>query len=174
MPRYVAVSEAPISVVSRPDLPDWGTPENPWVPGGEGPSTGGPPLRPGHGLPPQLPPRDEWPELPPPVVRPPIPPTIEHPWVPVEPDTPDEIWPPPGVVWPPLRPELPGMPDMTGKTMVLALLYVSRHAPVWRWVVIDHDGAKSFVEKVKDWAKSRLPAGGIGGRPPVRPGPPSP
>lgn len=174
--RYLVTSEAPISVraLERPELPDIGSPENPWVPPGEG-IWGGIGLRPGHGLPPHLPPRDEWPELPPGLKppegweRPDWKP--EHPWVPIEPGEPGEPDPPPGTIWPPLQPEFPGLPDLSGKTAVLALLYVSRHAPVWRWVVIDHDEARGFLQKVKDWVRSRLPAGGIGGRPPQRPAP---
>jgi hypothetical protein len=169
MPRYVAVSESPISVVSRPDLPDWGSPEHPWVPGGEGPGSGGPPLRPGHGLPPQLPPREEWPPLPPffePGVGLPIPPTVEHPMVPIpdDPGSPDTGF-PPGVIWPPVRPELP---DLSGKTLALVRVYVSRHVNYLAWTVIDHAKAKEAFDKLKD----RLPAGGVGGRPPPRPGNP--
>lgn len=182
MPRYIVHSEGPISVreVHRPDLPGWtpetglpGTPEHPWVPGPGFP-------RPPEGwerpeLPP-LPPRDDLIDMLPPGLKPgpghPIPPMPDHPWIPVDPAPEEpEIWPPPGVVWPPLRPEFPGLPDMTGKTLVLALLYVSRTAPRWGWVVIDHDAAKGFVQRVKEWLKARLPAGGVAGRPPQRPGP---
>jgi hypothetical protein len=164
MPKYVVSSEGPITVkqVERPDLPDIGSPENPWVPGGEG-IWGGGIGRPGHGLPPSLPPRDEWPPLPPglqPGVGLPIPPTPEFPMVPIDPD-PDMP-----EIWPPVRPEFP---DLSGKTLALALIFVSRHVAKWHWVVIDHEEAK------KKWnaIKGKLPAGGIGGRPPARPGGPA-
>ena len=48
------------------------------------------------------------------------------------------------------------------------LVYVSRHKAVWTYVVIDHEEAKEAFQKLKD----RLPAGGIGGRPPGVPGRP--
>jgi hypothetical protein len=168
MPRYVVSSEGPIKVteVHRPDLPDWEVgggpiiPERPEFPGSE---------RPGHGLPPTLPPRDEWPPLPPwlqPGVGLPIPPTVELPWVPI-PEHP-EVDPPD--IWPPM-PGLPDLPDLSGKTLVLARIYVSRHVNYLRWVVIDHAEAKSKLERAIQWLKDRMPAGGVGGRPPVRPGP---
>lgn len=174
MPHYVVSSEGPIAVreVHRPSLPEgWEPPEvggGPIIP--ERPSF---PERPGHGLPPYLPPREEWPELPPgfkppegwerPDWKP------EHPWVPGDGGEPGEPEPP--SIWPPLRPDRPGLPDMTGKTWVLGLLYVSRYAPVYRWVLIDHDEAKSKLTRFVEWVKSKLPAGGIVGRPPQRPGP---
>jgi hypothetical protein len=155
MPKYVVSSDTPIKVreLERPDRPDWGSPENPWVPGeggGEYPDTGFPPGRPGHGLPPHLPPRDEWPPLPPwlePGVGLPIPPTIEHPMVPI-PEGPE----PPVGIWPPIRPELP---DYSGKSLALALVFVSRRVAKWAWVVVDHDEAKEAFKKLKD----KLPAG---------------
>jgi hypothetical protein len=163
MPSYVVRSDGPISVreVNRPDMPDWGTPEHPWVPGGEG-IWGGIIGRPGHPIYPVLPPRDEWPPLPPwlqPGVGLPIPPTPEYPMVPVDPD--------PGApeIWPPLRPEFP---DLSGKTLALALVFVSRHVANWHWVVIDHAEAKKKWEAIK----GKIPAGGIIGRPPNRPGNP--
>lgn len=169
MPHYVVSSEAPISVrpVNRPDLPDWEAGQLPVFP--DRPSLPRPPegWEP-PGLP-TLPPREEWPPLPPLPERPPWHGhTPEHPWVPVEPD-PDgpETLPP---VWPPILPEFPGLPDLSGKTLVLARLYVSRHVNYLRWVVIDHDEARSKLQRLKEWIKGRLPAGGIGGRPPdVRP-----
>lgn len=167
--RYVAVSEAPIHVLERPDLPGW-TPEHPWVPGEGGPElpdTGGPPLRPGHGLPPHLPPKDEWPELPPwlqPGVGLPIPPSVEHPMVPIDPEIdPPEIWPPPR---PPIE-----LPDLSGKTLALARIFVSRHVNYLAWVVIDHEEAKEKIKAAIDAVRDKLPAGGVGGRPPARPGP---
>lgn len=173
MPHYVVSSEGPISVraVERPDLPDrpgW-TPEHPWIPGEEGPSTGGPPLRPGHPIYPSLPPKDEWPPLPPflqPGVGLPIPPTPEFPMVPIPDPEPGEPA-PPIAVWPPV---IPPMPDVSGKTLALAAIYVSRHVARWHWVVIDHAAAKEAVRRAIDAAKDRLPAGGVGGRPPARPG----
>lgn len=174
--RYVAVSEAPIHVLERPDLPDFGrpeiglpgTPEHPWVPGSGFP-------RPPEGwerpeLPP-LPPREEWPPLPPiPELPPdwrdrlPVGGTPEHPIVPLPPDP--EIDPPP--VWPPI---IPPFPDVSDKTLALALVYISRRVAVWRWVVIDHTKAKEALKQALDAVKERLPAGGVGGRPPQRPGP---
>jgi hypothetical protein len=167
MPYYVVASDGPISVkqVQRPDLPDIGRPEIPTFPGApEYPDTGGPPLRPGHGLPPHLPPKDEWPELPPwlqPGVGLPIPPSIEHPWVPL-PDGP-EVDPPD--IWPPM-PGIPNLPDLSGKTLILATFHVSRHVHYTRWVVIDHEEAKGKLERALAWVKERLPAGGVGGHPP--------
>jgi hypothetical protein len=164
MPKYVVSSEGPIHVVEVEDGEIGG---GPIIPG-----------RPGHGLPPHLPPRDEWPTLPPreewpplppwfqPGVGLPIPPTVELPWVPV-PENP-EVDPP--EIWPPL-PSPPGLPDLSGKTLVLARIYVSRHVNFLRWVVIDHAEAKGKIERALEYLRSKLPAGGIGGRPPVRPGP---
>ena len=156
MPHYVVSSEGPIKVREieggevggGPILPEWPTfPE-----------------RPGHGLPPQLPPKEEWPPLPPwlqPGVGLPIPPTVELPWVPVpgEPEVdPPEIWPP--------MPGMPSLPDLSGKTLVLARFYVSRYVNFLRWVVIDHEEAKGKVQKAIEWVKANMPAGGIAGRPP--------
>lgn len=166
MPSYIVTSEGPISVkqVSRPDLPELEFPSRPTDPdyGIEGPA------RPGHGLPPHLPPRDEWPELPPwlqPGVGLPIPPTPEYPMVPIPPDP--EVDPP--EIWPPL-PARPDLPDLSGKTLALACIYVSRHVSYFRWIVIDHEEAKTKLEKALAWLKGKLPAGGIVGRPPPRPG----
>jgi hypothetical protein len=189
MPSYVVRSESPITVraVERPDLPGW-APEHPWVPGDGGgderPDTGGPggwpglPERPGRPIYPVLPSRDDLIDMLPPGLKPgvglPIPPTPDHPWVPVEPDPEHpEVWPPPGVVWPPLRPERPGMPDLSGKTLMAGAFYVSglHRPPVWGYIVIDHDAAKGFVQRVKEWITARLPAGGAAGRPPARPQP---
>lgn len=168
MPKYLVSSDSEISVQDV----GGGSPGHPWVP----PSR---PTLPPDWQRPELPPDWERPSLPPDFELPPlppglapgpghpIPPTPDHPWIPVDPAPEEpEVWPPPGVVWPPIRPDLPGLPDLSGKTLVLALLYVSRHAPRWGWVVIDHDEAKSFLEKVKDWLKAHWPAGGVGGRPP--------
>lgn len=171
MPSYVIHSDSPISAreVTRPDLP--GSPET-GLPGV--PDTGGPggwpgfPERPGHGLPPQLPPRDEWPDLPPwfqPGVGLPIPPSPEFPMVPVDPEVTD-----PPEIWPPL-PSRPELPDLSGKTLVLACFFISRHVKVFRWVVVDHEELKGKVEKAIEAVKGKLPAGGVGGRPPQRPGP---
>lgn len=160
MPSYIVKSDGPIEVQEI----DGGTPEHPWVPGGR-PSF---PERPGHGLPPSLPPRDEWPPLPPglqPGVGLPIPPTPEFPMVPIPPG--EE---PPVGIWPPL-PSPPTLPDMSGKSLALALIYVSRHAPVLRWVVIDHEEAKERFDQAVQKIKDKLPAGGAGGTPPARPTP---
>lgn len=155
MPRYVVSSDAPIHVhpIERPEWPvdpDYGI---------EGPA------RPGHGLPPQLPPKDEWPELPPwfqPGVGLPIPPTVEHPWVPIPPDP--EVTDPPEI-WPPL-PEMPSLPDLSGKTLILARFYVSRHVNFLRWIVVDTDEALDKAKAALEAIKGKLPAGGVGGRPP--------
>lgn len=174
MPHYVVTSEGPIKVreVHRPSLPEgWEPPEiggGPIIP--ERPEF---PERPGRPIYPVPPSRDDLIDMLPPGLKPgvglPIPPTPEHPWAPVDPHPEEpEIWPPPGAVWPPLRPERPGMPDMTGKTLVAAAFYVSgfHRPPVWGYTVIDHDAARGFVERVKAWVKAHWPAGGIGGRPP--------
>lgn len=157
MPKYVVSSDSEISVREI----EGGSPEHPWVPGGR-PEFPGFPERPGHGLPPTLPPKDEWPPLPPwfqPGVGLPIPPTPEFPMVPI----------PPGEgegggeegIWPPI-PTPPTLPDLSGKSLALAVIYLSRHVSVVRWVVIDHEEAKEKFEALK----GRLPAGGIAGRPP--------
>lgn len=163
MPRYIVQSETPITAREL----EGGTPEHPWVPGG-----GRPTLPPGWERPeiPPIPPRDEWPPLPPgledflrPGVGLPIPPTPEHPIVPL----PDEEIDPPGI-WPPIRPDFP---DLSGKSLALALIYVSRHVAKWHWVVIDHEEAKEKFDKAKQAIKDKIPAGGAGGRPPQRPEP---
>lgn len=174
MPKYIVSSEGPISVreVNKPEWerPDW-RPET-GLPGV--PDTGGPGRPPWADWEvPPIPPRDEWPPLPPglgddlrdrwaerfpPSPGLPIPPTPEFPMVPVEPD--------PDVpeIWPPIRPDFP---DLSGKTLALALVYVSRRVARWHWVIIDHQEVKDKIKKIKD----KLPAGGIGGRPPARPEP---
>lgn len=162
MPYYVVKGE--VRQVEKPNLPDWEAGQLPEFP--ERPSF---PERPGHPIYPTLPPRDEWPELPPwfqPGVGLPIPPTVELPWVPVPPDP--EVDPP--AVWPPMPGHLPDLPDLSGKTLVLARFYVSRHVNFLRWVVIDHEEAKGKIQKALEWIKAHMPAGGITGRPPQRPG----
>lgn len=161
MPSYVVRSDAPIEVREI----DGGTPEHPWVPGGR------PSLPPDFERPelPPLPPRDEWPPLPPflqPGVGLPIPPTPEFPMVPIPPGTDEEVG-----IWPPL-PSPPTLPDLSGKTLALALIYVSRHVRVLRWVVIDHEEAKEKLQAAIEKVKDKLPAGGVAGRPPQRPGTP--
>jgi hypothetical protein len=155
MAKYIVSSDGPISVhqISYPDpgSPDIGLPGDP-----EYPSTGFPGLRPGQGLPPHLPPISEWPPLPPflqPGVGLPIPPTPEYPMVPVEPD------PEAPEIWPPVRPEFP---DLSGKSLALELVFVSRHVARWHWIVIDHADAKAKWQAIK----GKLPAGGVAGRPP--------
>lgn len=138
MPAYVVKSDSPIQVR---EIEGGGTPEHPWVP----------PSRPE--LPP-LPPRDEWPPLPPwlqPGVGLPIPPTVELPMVPVPPgDGDEEVG-----IWPPVKPELP---DLSGKTLALALIYVSRHVARWHWIVIDNEAAKErFKELVGKLPKPEHP-----------------
>ena len=162
MPSYVVRSDAPIEVREI----DGGTPEHPWVPGGGRPSF---PERPAHPIVPSLPPRDEWPPLPPwfePGVGLPIPPTPEHPMVPIPPGTDEEVG-----IWPPL-PSPPTLPDLSGKTLALALIYISRQVAELRWVVIDHEEAKAKIAEVVGKVKDKLPAGGVAGRPPQRPGTP--
>lgn len=161
MPKYIVQSETPIT--AREVGSGGGSPEHPWEPGGPGiwPSPG----RPGQGLPPQLPPRDEWPPLPPwlePGVGLPIPPTPDFPMVPIPPEVD-----PPGI-WPPVKPELP---DLSGKTLALALVYVSRHVSKLCWVVIDHEEAEEKIKEAWEKIKGKLPAGGVGGKPPSRPEP---
>lgn len=143
MPRYVVASEGPIKVHEIPEGEVGGGPIIP-----ERPS-----LPPGW-EPPTIPPRDEWPPLPPwfqPGVGLPIPPTPEFPWVPVDPpvDPPD--------IWPPL-PGNPSLPDLSGKTLVLACFFVSRHVKLFRWVVIDHAEAKGKIQKAIEWVKANMPA----------------
>lgn len=163
MPKYIISSESPITAreLNRPDLPDW--------------EVGGGPIIPERPKPPEdwerpsLPPREDWPPLPPwfqPGVGLPIPPTVEHPMVPVEPE--DDIDPPD--IWPPI--ERPSLPDLSGKTLALARIYVSRHVNFLTWVVIDHEEAKTKWQAIKAKIKDKMPAGGVGGRPPQRPGNP--
>lgn len=168
MPKYVISSDSPIS--ARPIIkPEWEFPEKPTDPGwgieeGEFPDTGGPPLRPGHPIRPTLPPRDQWPSLPPDLELPdlpslpqrpafPIPPSPEHPMVPLPPEVD-----PPGI-WPPVRPELP---DLSGKSLALAYVFVSRHVSKLCWVVIDHEEAKAKFKEAADKIKDKLPRPGQG------------
>lgn len=185
MPKYVVSSASPITAreisglhpdqglpwPERPVDPGWGVDEGS-PPPGIWPSPG----HPAHPIYPTLPPRDEWPSLPPglgpvdpgygfplpPSVSLPIPPTPEHPMVPVEPDP--EV----PEIWPPIKPEFP---DLSDKTLALALVYVSRHVAKWHWVIIDHNEAKEKAKAAYDKIKSKLPAGGVGGTPPARPQP---
>ena len=154
MPKYIVRSDGPIEVreVTRPTDPDAEV--------GGGPIIPDRPTLPPDWERPTLPPREEWPPLPPflqPGVGLPIPPSPEFPMVPVDPP----IDPPP--IWPPVMPELP---DLSGKTLVLACFFVSRHVKKYRWVVIDHAEVKAKVEAAKQWLKDNMPAGGIVGRPP--------
>jgi hypothetical protein len=144
MPKYIVSSDGPIHVrevgTHEPVDPGYG------IEAPEHPSTGHPPGRPGHPIAPTLPPRDEWPPLPPalkPGVGLPIPPTPEFPMVPIEPNPPSEggtptppIALPPGMVWPPVKPELP---DLEGNYLALAFVYTSRTGGKLRWIVIDPD-----------------------------------
>ena len=140
MPYYFVKGE--IREVQKPELPDWEVGGGPIIP--ERPS-----LPPDFERP-TLPPREEWPPLPPffkPGVGLPIPPSPEFPMVPVEPEVdPPEIWPP--------LPSHPTLPDMTGKTLILVRVFVSRHVNFLRWVVIDHAEAKAKLEKAMEWLKA--------------------
>lgn len=165
MRHYIVSSETPITAREV----SGGSPETglPGVPDTGGPGRPSWPERPGHGLPPTLPPRDEWPALPPwlePGPGLPIPPTPEHPIVPL----PDEETDPPVGIWPPVRPDFP---DLSGKSLALAYVFVSRHVSKLCWIVIDHEEAKEGWDKLKEHLKGKLPAGGAGGRPPQRPEP---
>jgi hypothetical protein len=71
------------------------------------------------------------------------------------PGEPDEEL-PPGSIWPPLP------PGVHGKFLALVLIGGAGHGAHYRYVVVDAD------------ALPAPPAGGIGGRPPVRPGPGEP
>ena len=84
----------------------------------------------------------------------PIPPEPESPGEPVQPL-------PPGMVWPPIRPEWPDRPELGNKALALAYIFVSGHGSKLRWVVVDLDELPSLPKP---------PAGGIG-RPPTRPTP---
>ena len=161
MPKYIVQSDTPITATEVGD--GGGTPEHPWVPPGVGiwPSPG----RPGHPIYPTLPPIppiEEWPPLPPHISLP-IPPTPSHPIAPVPPGEEE-----PPTIWPPVKPEFP---DLSGKTLALAVIYVSRHEPLVRWVVIDHEEAKEAFKDAVEKVKGKLPAGGVAGRPPERPTP---
>jgi hypothetical protein len=117
---------------------------------------------------------NELPE-PPPGIWPPL--TPEQPWRPIPgrpphvgggparpPAAPDQGLPgepgedlPPGSVWPPLP------PGVHGKFLALVLIGASGHGAHYRYVVVDADALPE-----------EPPAGGIGGRPPHRPGGPPP
>lgn len=155
--RYVVESATPISAE---EIGGGGTPEHPIVlpPGGIwGPTDPRP-------MPPiALPPPSVWPPLPPDLeVGLPLPPSPEHPIVPIPP----EVDPP--SIWPPVRPDLP---DFEGKTLALALIFVSRTVAKLHWVVIDNEEAKEKFKEMVGKVKDKLPAGGAGGRPPSRPEP---
>jgi hypothetical protein len=76
--------------------------------------------------------------------------------VPIDPEETD-----PPAIWPPM-PTPPTLPDMSGKTLVLARFFVSKHVNFLRWVIVDNEEAKAKWEAVK----GKLPAGGVAGRPP--------
>lgn len=162
-PYYIV--EGKMREVTKPELPDWEVGGGPIIPD-----------RPSReevldlirekleGV--ELPPREDWPPLPP------LPPDWrdmlkDYLGQPVQPLPPDpEVEPP--AVWPPT---LPDLPDLTGKSLVLVRVYVSRKVNFLRWVVVDHDELKAKVEDFKKKIKDRLPAGGLGGTPPQRPTP---
>lgn len=157
--RYIVESATPISAEEVDGGGGGLHPEHPWVPPGAGiwPSPG----RPEHPI--VLPPPSVWPPLPPDLeVGLPLPPTPEHPIVPLPP----EVDPP--AIWPPIRPELP---DFEGKTLALALVFVSRTVAKLHWVVIDNEEAKEKFKEMVSKVKDKIPAGGVGGRPPQRPEP---
>lgn len=101
----------------------------------------------------------EPPEIePPPGIWPP--PTIGHPVHPIAPPSPGAPGhlpsPPPGAIWPPVESPVEGL--------FIVLAHIPDHG--WKYIVIDPDA----------WERPDIepPAGGIGGRPPPRPGVPQP
>jgi hypothetical protein len=103
----------------------------------------------------------EGPEVEPPEIEPPPgiwpPPTIGHPVHPIAPGDPNKPGhlpsPPPGAIWPPV--------DSPVEGLFIVLAHIPDHG--WKYIVIDPDA----------WERPDIepPAGGIGGRPPQRPGP---
>lgn len=186
MAKYVAYSDSPIHVASKPDWEWPGLPGGPDIglPGEPDPGPGKPKPPWAEWRPPEgwrewveeiagaLPPREEWPPLPP-DWRELLGDRIGHPVQPLPPETGEPPM-PPGVTWPPT---LPDMPDFSGKTLVLVRVYVSRRVNFLRWIVLDHDAIKAALKDALERLKDRVPpgftppAGGIGGRPPDRPGP---
>lgn len=65
-------------------------------------------------------------------------------------DPPEEIDPP--TIWPPLRPEFP---ELGGKTLALAMIFVSKHVAKLHWIVVDNDDAKEKWEKIKEALANR-------------------
>src|SRR5580693_5435842 len=160
---------ARIVPVERPHLPegwrpgggppDWGLPE------GERPEVEPPePGEPGYPLPPDPP--GIWPPL-------------EGPDFPLFPVPPDGEW-EPGEIWPPIRPPggegegpstggpgtggTPGQP--LPKRYFFALVYLTGYG--FKWVVVD---LNAMHRPERPDRPEHPPAGGIGGRPPQRPGP---
>lgn len=152
MPKYIITSDSPIHAREIPGRDD------------DAEIGGGPiiPERPSLPTPPEgwerptLPPKDEWPPLPPwlqPGVGLPIPPTPEHPMVPVEPEVTD-----PPEIWPPIRVP-PEMPDLSGKTLALVRVFVSRHVNYLAWVLIDNEEAKAKAKAALEALKAKFPQG---------------
>jgi hypothetical protein len=129
----------------RPGHPDQGLPVEPEYPEVDPPEEGG--EYPDNELP--SPPPGIWP-----------PPTIGHPVHPIAPGDPDKPGhlpaPPPGAIWPPVTSPVEGL--------FVVLAHIPDHG--WKYIVIDPDA----------WERPDIepPAGGIGGRPPPRPGQPVP
>jgi hypothetical protein len=148
------------------------------------PGEGEGPVDPDYGIEEGEPPQIEPPDVPDPPsgIWPPL--TPEHPWRPIPswperpghglppgappaggvggrpperpgPGEPDEEL-PPGSIWPPLP------PGVHGKFLALVLIGGGGRGLHYRYVVVDAD------------ARPEPPAGGIGGRPPDRPGPGTP
>jgi hypothetical protein len=138
----VRIKAGLLRVASRRELPGfpvdpgYGVEEGLGEIGGEEPDQGLPgypgfPERPAH---PIVPPK------PPPGVSLPIPPTPEYPMVPIPPEseTPGQLpSAPPGMVWPPIRPEFP--PDLGNKYLIAALLWIPGQGYKAHWVVVDID-----------------------------------
>lgn len=150
----------------RPTDPDYGIDE------GEHPEISPPeegggiwqgrwPLRPGHPIYPSLPELPPLPSLPdelpplPPGLRPgvglPIPPSPEFPMVPIPPgaEGPGHLPTlPPGMIWPPVRPEWPSKPELGNKALALVCVYVSGKGFAWRWAILDLDAMPTPPENI--------------------------
>lgn len=147
MPKYIITSDSPIHAREIPG-------HDPDAEVGGGPIIPERPTLPPDWERPTLPPREEWPPLPPwaqPGVGLPIPPSVEHPMVPVEPEVTD-----PPEIWPPVRIP-PELPDISGKTLALVRVFVSRHVNYLAWVIIDNEEAKAKAKAALEAIKARLP-----------------
>jgi hypothetical protein len=123
----------------------------------------GGPVDPDYGVDEGEPNYPEGPEVEPPEIEPPPgiwpPPTVGHPVHPIAPDNgggaPGHLpAPPPGAIWPPVTGPVEGL--------FIVLAHIPDHG--WKYIVVDPDG----------WPEYEPPAGGVGGRPPPRPGAPIP